>query len=69
MSSEPNIQTTMPNSSNPKKIPQAIFIENVEEYMGKFSYEKIMDTLQETYGYLQYQNGYLNPLKSICFSF
>jgi hypothetical protein len=41
----------MPNSSNPKKIPQAIFIENVEEYMVKFGYEKIMDTLQETYGF------------------
>jgi len=46
-----DLQTTMPNSSNPKKIPQAIFIENVEEYMVKFGYEKIMDTLQETYGF------------------
>ena len=45
------MQTTMPNPTNPKKIPQAVFIENVEEYMVKFGYEKIMDTLQETYGF------------------
>ena len=44
------MQTTTPNPTNPKKIPQAVFIENVEEYMVKFGYEKIMDTLQETYG-------------------
>lgn len=56
-----NIQTTVPNSTNPKKIPQAIFIENVEEYMGKFSYEKIMDTLQETYGFFYfYQTSLLS---------
>lgn len=50
-----DIQTTTTNPSNPKKIPQAIFIENVEEYMIKFPYEKIMDSLQETYGFFYFE--------------
>lgn len=45
------LQTTIPNPSNPKKIPQAIFIENIDDSLVKYGYEKIMDNLQETYGF------------------
>ncbi|EAS00929.3 von hippel-lindau-binding protein (macronuclear) [Tetrahymena thermophila SB210] len=41
--------TTTDNSQNPRKIPQAIFIENVEQLCSKYQVEKVMEALQETY--------------------
>jgi len=40
---------TNPNLTNPRKIHSAVFIENVEEFLAKYTADKVMDTLQEAY--------------------
>ncbi|EGR27501.1 von hippel-lindau binding protein 1, putative [Ichthyophthirius multifiliis] len=41
--------TTTDNSQNPRKIPQAIFLENIDQICVKYQVEKVMQSLQEVY--------------------
>eukprot|EP01016_Furgasonia_blochmanni_P033798 TRINITY_DN3569_c0_g2_i4.p2 TRINITY_DN3569_c0_g2~~TRINITY_DN3569_c0_g2_i4.p2 ORF type:complete len:205 (-),score=75.47 TRINITY_DN3569_c0_g2_i4:285-899(-) len=43
------VQVTVSNASNPKKIPEALFIEDVENFVNKHGVQKIMESLQEVY--------------------
>lgn len=43
-------------TTNNRKIPEAVFIENVEDFINKHTVQRIMESLQEAY---QYERCYM----------
>eukprot|EP00825_Cyclidium_porcatum_P046812 TRINITY_DN7461_c0_g1_i2.p1 TRINITY_DN7461_c0_g1~~TRINITY_DN7461_c0_g1_i2.p1 ORF type:complete len:202 (-),score=54.76 TRINITY_DN7461_c0_g1_i2:137-742(-) len=43
------LQLTVNNPENPRKIPQAVFLEGIEDLVKKYTAEKILENLQEIY--------------------
>jgi hypothetical protein len=41
----PKVEVTISNPNNPKKIPEMIFVEDIEEFVMKNGSESIMESL------------------------
>ena len=50
----PKVEVTISNPNNPKKIPEMIFIEDIEEFVIKQGAENIMESLQDAYSKYKY---------------
>jgi len=48
------VEVTRSNPNNPKKIPEMVFIENVEEFILKHTAEAIMESIQDSYSKYKY---------------
>jgi hypothetical protein len=48
------LEVTISNPNNPKKIPEMIFVEDIEEYVLKHTAETIMESFQDAYSKYKY---------------
>lgn len=52
-------------ANNPRGIPQAIFIENVEEFLGNNAIEAVLGAYQDLYGKYKYMEQSFEKSKSV----
>lgn len=55
-STQPDSKMTIPLvekvSKNPRNMPSVIFIENIEDYLEKYGYEKLIEEINVYYRYI-----------------
>ncbi len=57
------LEVTIANANNPKKIPEMIFVEDIEEYVLKHTAETIMESLQDAYSKYKYLEMHITRQK------